>query len=542
MLKRFFVMALVLFGFSISIAANILNAAETDRLEITIPAKAETNQAVDIKISALLKDWSVNTDFKDTIYISAVWDDNATVPYSEVWYEFKPEDNWVKTFSKWLSFTKTGNIKVEVIDLDDTKIEWTAIISVNWTWDNEKISITFDSPKSNVKVVENNIKLSIKTRANTKVSIQLNWVEIKSLLSNWSWKVDYNVTWLDNWDNILAAQVLNSSWIIAGQTEPIIITVDSSLPSLQDLIISEWTNVKAGQTLNITAKADAWLKTVLLNFEWKEIELKEKTSKSYTWTLIAPSKEWKYWIWVSLESTIWKKANYDNYKYINVTSLDNPFVNIKAEWQESRIILTWWLTPDTKDVTRFRIFYKKEWVTDYKNIITYPKNQIKQSDKFTWYIPNLEPWKYVIYIEWIDESKKLITWYTSMKVYATVTKAWPWTCTIDNISGLKVVSNKTESVISWDNLDIATWYNIYKKNNSWDWVFLTKVKDSNYTVHISWDKVKYEDYSIKWICKNWEWLSPNYTATKVKTWPMVIIYLIIAFGAWLWLAARRIRS
>jgi len=56
MLKRFFVMALVLFGFSISIAANILNAAETDRLEITIPAKAETNQAVDMKISALLKD------------------------------------------------------------------------------------------------------------------------------------------------------------------------------------------------------------------------------------------------------------------------------------------------------------------------------------------------------------------------------------------------------------------------------------------------------------------------------------------------------
>ena len=247
MLKKIFIKILkifIIFWVWISFITSILNAAETDRLEITIPAKTNVNQAVDIKVSALLKDWSINKDFKDTIYISVVWDDNATVPYSEVWYEFKPEDNWIKTFSKWLSFTKAWNIKVEVIDLDDTKIEWTAIISVNWVWDNEKIDIAFESPKTNIKVVENSIKVSLKTRANTKVSIQLNWAEVKSLLSDWSWKVSYTITWLDNWDNILSAQVLNSSWTVAGQTEPIIITVDSSLPSLQDLVITEWTDVK----------------------------------------------------------------------------------------------------------------------------------------------------------------------------------------------------------------------------------------------------------------------------------------------------------
>lgn len=106
------------------------------------------------------------------------------------------------------------------------------------------------------------------------------------------------------------------------------------------------------------------------------------------------------------------------------------------------------------------------------------------------------------------------------------------------ITWLKLVELKTKSILTWDAIPNVKSYNVYKKTSTWEKELVIKVTEPKFEINIEWDKVKFEDFyiSANWQDEQWEyeWLLSD--PTKIKTWPEILIILLISlFFAWMFL-------
>lgn len=87
-------------------------------------------------------------------------------------------------------------------------------------------------------------------------------------------------------------------------------------------------------------------------------------------------------------------------------------------------------------------------------------------------------------------------------------------------------------------MEKAKSYNVYKKNSKWEMDLVTTVIEPKFEVLIEWEKVKYDDFYVRanWVDEEWEYLWELSDPTKIKTWPeMIIILLLSLFFAWMYL-------
>lgn len=108
------------------------------------------------------------------------------------------------------------------------------------------------------------------------------------------------------------------------------------------------------------------------------------------------------------------------------------------------------------------------------------------------------------------------------------------------ITGLKLVELKSKSILTWDKLEDAESYNVYRiidmDRNIIE--FVQNTKDPIFEVYITWEEIKYEYFAIKAQAKDddtwesYEWDLSD--ATKIQTWPEMIILLLVALLLW-WL-------
>ena len=106
------------------------------------------------------------------------------------------------------------------------------------------------------------------------------------------------------------------------------------------------------------------------------------------------------------------------------------------------------------------------------------------------------------------------------------------------ITWLKLVELKTKSILTWDKLQKAKSYNVYKKNAEGWLDFITTVQEPKFEVAIQWEQVKYEDFYVRANGEDekgkYEWLLSD--PTKIKTWPELLIILLVSlFFAWMYL-------
>lgn len=117
--------------------------------------------------------------------------------------------------------------------------------------------------------------------------------------------------------------------------------------------------------------------------------------------------------------------------------------------------------------------------------------------------------------------------------------------TLDNVKNLKLVKMKTKSILSWDKVENAVSYNVYKKDSTnWEMKLITNVTEPRYEIEITWDQVKYDDFAIKAFWKDWdkEIESVEYSEmTKVQTGPAEIFLAILAIllASWFVYLKRR---
>jgi hypothetical protein len=101
------------------------------------------------------------------------------------------------------------------------------------------------------------------------------------------------------------------------------------------------------------------------------------------------------------------------------------------------------------------------------------------------------------------------------------------------------VELKSKSVLTWDKVPDAKSYNVYKKLENWSLEFVENVKNPVFEILIDMTQKeeKYEYFAVRalWETNEWdvyEWDLSE--ATKIQTWPEILILLIISIFIW-WL-------
>jgi hypothetical protein len=105
------------------------------------------------------------------------------------------------------------------------------------------------------------------------------------------------------------------------------------------------------------------------------------------------------------------------------------------------------------------------------------------------------------------------------------------------IKWLKLVELKTKSILSWDEVEWAESYNIYKKISDWELELITNVKNTTFEVVMWNEKETYDYFAVKAVSKTASWEIYEWSlsdATKVKTGPEILILFLLSLFIW-WL-------
>lgn len=240
--------------------------AKVDHFEVTVPATAKSQEALDITIKAVDKTGNVVKNYLGTIYVTVENDTKATVPYEDG-YTFVTGDQGVKTFSKGLSFSKEGKMKVTVVDIDVENLEGTANVTVTnsaGTKTEASGDITITSPANGDTIPDTKTTVSGTAKKNSKVQIFVNGKKAGDAQSDDTGSFLFSVTTLEADQNVLQAKLLDGADKVIAQTEQISITVNASGPAFQALTIKEGNEVAPGTLLHASVGAEADLKEVLV--------------------------------------------------------------------------------------------------------------------------------------------------------------------------------------------------------------------------------------------------------------------------------------
>lgn len=210
---------------------------------------------------------------------------------------------------------------------------------------------------------------------------------------------------------------------------------------------------------------------------------------------------------------------------------------------------------DTESSYEIKVF-ANEWLTEVSIIINDMLSTLKEDEREAWtYTANVyspsEPWEYsidVVIKDWLGhEIQELWAWSLKVKkvelnsgievATGTVIEVNTWSTVKElKITWLKVIELKSKSIIEWDKIDWVEWYNVYKKTENWELELIQKVNEAKFEIAFTGSEVKYDYFAVTPIGKTsswelYEWILSD--ATKVRTWPEIIILLILSlFIGW----------
>lgn len=108
---------------------------------------------------------------------------------------------------------------------------------------------------------------------------------------------------------------------------------------------------------------------------------------------------------------------------------------------------------------------------------------------------------------------------------------------IYKINNLHLTRLKTKSVLTWEPINEAISYNIYKQLEWNRLVLVDNVRIPTYEVPITWKKMTYDYYVVEPVINNWNWQTIKWQlseVTEIQTWPKeLLIIVFLSFLIWL---------
>lgn len=510
--------------------------------EITVPAQVTVNEAFDVTVTALDKAGKKYEKYEGTILFDT--NSNAAdviLPWEDVGYKFELSDQGVHTFQKWFTLKKAGKYELIVFEIDwpnggvEKIVEVTAVAKD--APPTAKSDIVIKDPVTNTTVSTKIVPVSGTSKPTSSVNIKLNGTKVKTAQTDVSGNFSVAVDTLKAGDNILVAEVLDGTGAVVGTSAPVTIKFSTEVPKLTSLTIKEGDEFFAGSSITFVGIGDPSLKTVQVKVGEITTILLEDKNKLWTYTGVMKTSEfeWEFKATAVLETQLGVKAEQkDMTSFRTITA---KIENIKIETTpDKKVKFTFELTPDLDQIQYFKIKYGTETGKYTKEVITFEKSEIKEEKTYTWYIADLEAGEYFSTIIALDDEKKETPINSDEQEFAIALDAAP-SCFIEKVSGIRV--NRTSdsfSTISWDTLEEAVKYQIFKKDSSGDFAMIDEITTTQYRIDFNKNsrEVTYADFKVRGICKNGDFTGEGaYSdSVAVPTGPEMIIFfaLFVASG------------
>lgn len=314
-----------------------------------------------------------------------------------------------------------------------------------------------------------------------------------SILSPSDWVIETNTFVNISWKTIKNRQVvIKLTWTKTDTT----IKTDSNSEWLFNKVIEnldDWEYTIKASIFNNDNK-EVWVTpSIKINIRTKKPEyysLKIMPFEIYTWSKMD----------VELKATKWLKE-------VTVTINDDTISLVEAkDW------LYTWSTNAPDKVWEYNV--KIKLIDDIWNEVN--KELLKEFEV----LPNLN----VECDPEIDENCELDNYQIKKKK-------------IYKINNLQILKLKTKSILSWDAIDEAVSYNIYKQLEWNRLVLVDNVRISTYQIPITWKKITYDSYVVEPVIIDWSWETIKWelsAVTEIQTWPKeLLILLFLSFLLWL---------
>jgi hypothetical protein len=530
-------------------------ADSADHFEIEAVKTAAVGEAIDITVKAVAKDGSIDKNYNGSIFIFVDKDSKATVPYGQDGYTFTSGDAGKKTFSKGLSFTKEGKMLVNIGDLVNTSLNGTYIIDVTpGSWApttpstlSEKISII--SPESGTILSSDSIEVVGTTKKNSKVQLWLSSSLITTVTSDDQGQFIASLKNITQSENILQVKVLDGNDKVIGESQKIVVKKWEDTWSIKNFSVKQGLSVEAKSSLDVSFEAQPKLSEVRVMLGDFVENFKETKDGVYEGKLVAPSATGSYDVSVTIKNDLGKSTTVPKAATLKVIASTAPakteakFENIKIEQQGSKLNFQFNVVNPPAELSKFKILYGtgKDALTTER--ITYDRSKIGSGGLYTWYIDGVSPATYFVKVSALDKDGAEISGLISsiQEVAMTLNAAGSQACIVGDVGGIKVISEKWVSIISWKSVENSKGYKVYKKSGSGELEFVADTKDPMYKIYIASGAIKYEDFAIKALCSDGKTLSPNIgMATKVQTGPgLMAAMLLIALIGGYWYVRRQ---
>ena len=281
-------------------------AAWIDHFEVNFfPENVKVWEALDLTIEAVDKNNVTILDYEGTILIFSESDPEAELPseLEENTYEFLTSDQWKIKFENAVKFKNAWLQNIHIYDLNDDAVFWVAEVNVTQDDTNKIIDIAIVSPENGLTIWENSISVSWTTQKNHQVQVIINWSDVFDTTSNNDWIFEKSIDNLNDWDNTIKAQVLDSDWNIVWETDIKNIRVDLSSLNIKNVKLTpESVDPESSFEIEVIANPDLTEVNAIVNDVL--IILSETTAWTYIVKTYAPKASWTYKVDIQIKDEL----------------------------------------------------------------------------------------------------------------------------------------------------------------------------------------------------------------------------------------------
>jgi hypothetical protein len=449
-------------GGNLSMLIPIAEAADAGPLHhfkiSDIPVSVQPKENVSFSVTAQDANNLTVENYTGTIHFSAQGGagDNVNIPED---YTFKAEDLGTHKFSLGLSFTTAGTYKIQVTDTNDTLIKGEQAVTVGTSGDStpvatgEKPTITSPAAGSYSGGAQT---VSGSAPAGSTVNIFDNDQQIGTVQTSSGGSFTFQTNPLSDGVHKIYVVNLDKSGQVQGTSDTAEITVDSTPPSVDEIIIDPTSGIKPGTAINVKVVSEENLSDSALLFNSEIVALTPSAGQpgTYTAQLTAPANAGAYPVDVVLVDQLNNEATYNAKATVNVaeeggtvqtqetqmTQTQEPetqetqitlaenmppteVFGLIAYGSDKKVTLVWEAANDDVNVNHYRVYYgldpmNMDLVVDTKSAAT------------TWYVPNLQNGKdYYFALSAVDDQG------LESINRSEVASARPFTLVIDTLGG-----------------------------------------------------------------------------------------------------------
>ncbi len=530
-------------------------AEKPDTFILTVdPETFETNESVDVTIKAIKNDWTVIKDYQGTVMIEfeeSLEDDIAELPADL--YMFSAEDQWVRTWSKWLKIREKWNYTLRVYDLEDDNIAWEQLLIV-WDWGNNSENLKWTaeiiSPISGETVTTQDLNILWKSDiTNTTVAFFLNWMQIEQeAKSDINWNFNIYIKEVKKWENKLFVRLIGINSEVLAQSEEISFNYEPV--SFDDKI--KWLTVSPSKDINLwdEIKFDIEVWDNISNAElkvwdwWDLIWIfpMEKIDNTHFTKTLTIDNDWQHSVSVTLIMKWWERKSYNVIDTIKVSSdRTKPSDWNSNNWNDNSKSIISNLKVVRDSVIRSKInvswdasgnpySYEIRYWTERWNLTNTKNTSAKQIT--IWDLDNNS--EYYFQIIPLDNENKSI-WQPSTIVGTIVWQnwtAWEWNCSVGWIA-VSTVNIWNQHYLTRGTVPWASKYIVSRSDSPSNFQKVWETADTKYAYPFNPNiEAKSVYYSVTAVCNDWKKVQIGW-AKKVVVWPaenIMIILWISIFG------------